>query len=509
MSNYIIYDLETSGLNFSNQILTYSFKQIDKDFKIIDACEGSIKIKRFEIPEPEAILANKIDVIEHQNISKDTEYEAMAKIHRWLRNKVESDKTYLMGKNSYRFDLPFLRTSMIRNGFNPYLGPNLVNRDLQHIIVQAFNSNKQYREQIRTYIDSHPDSRPNSLETVSKVLGVLSKNTKQTHNASDDVDLTINVLRVFSNKFFVSIDRAFIWEPYSAAKKLENENMLVAHVTFNKEDNYNYPVVEYFYPYQFKNSNALWINVSKLINTDSNTIEDYREYFKWINRNDGYFNLVELSSLIVSGVIHLSPTEIKEYTRVAEIFKNEMSTLVTLDNFFSERNCDIEQHIYRIPYQGIQNLGYAITTKNKNIIKECDNGEFVELYKRYYLNYCKEENLTQPKLSSVKENYINYRYGGGGYCYDPIENKIVYKSFKLDKFNTKDMIAHDDHPVFQRTFASMVSKLKDMERNCEDIKDKDLLRSLKEFYKSSLVGKHFLLKTLKPTTKTIKANILP
>ena len=130
----IFFDLETSDKNPIRQILNYSFILVDDDFSIVSELSGLIQLSRLQLPAPEAILANRIDVTQHQKLAIDTEREAMAKIQSFIEHCIElhagNEKLPIIGYNSARFDIPYLRTSLIRNGINPYFSGKIIIRDL-------------------------------------------------------------------------------------------------------------------------------------------------------------------------------------------------------------------------------------------------------------------------------------------------------------------------------------------------------------------------------------------
>jgi exonuclease I len=146
----VFYDLETTTKNTVGQILNYSFILVDDEMKPIGELSGLVKINRLQLPEPGAILANRTDVLEHQQISTDTEPQAMRKIEQFLSSCIQSAQGALafVGYNSSRFDLNYLRTSFIRNGINPYFKGLLSSRDLLHAVHKAYLTNSEFREMV-------------------------------------------------------------------------------------------------------------------------------------------------------------------------------------------------------------------------------------------------------------------------------------------------------------------------------------------------------------------------
>ena len=88
----IFFDLETSTTEPIGQILNYSFIATDDKFEIIDECSDSVKISPLELPVADAILANRIDVIEHQKHNYLNETLSMKKIFDFFTKMIGKNK---------------------------------------------------------------------------------------------------------------------------------------------------------------------------------------------------------------------------------------------------------------------------------------------------------------------------------------------------------------------------------------------------------------------------------
>ena len=186
----IFYDLETTDRNCIGQILNYSFILVDDELKPIDEISGLVRISRLQLPEPGAILANRTDVLEHQRVAQDNERLAMQKISDFIWSCIRRAKgaVAFAGYNSSRFDLQYLRTSLIRNGFNPYFDNKLSARDLLHVVQKAYLTSEELRSKVRE-VRKGEKKLSLSLETVTRALELLDG--VQAHESRADVLLTI------------------------------------------------------------------------------------------------------------------------------------------------------------------------------------------------------------------------------------------------------------------------------------------------------------------------------
>ena len=80
---YIFYDFETSSRELIGQVLSYAFVVTDANLHPIAECEGLIRLNRIQLPEIDAILINRIDVMDLQQ-KGETEYDAALKIYHFL-----------------------------------------------------------------------------------------------------------------------------------------------------------------------------------------------------------------------------------------------------------------------------------------------------------------------------------------------------------------------------------------------------------------------------------------
>ena len=117
---FIFYDFETSSRELLGQILSYSFIVTDTDLHPIEECNGLIKLNRTQLPELNALLVNRINILTHQDRGL-SEYDSAKKIHCFLDQCIAKyGPCKLVGYNSNQFDLNFLRVILTRYGLNPY-----------------------------------------------------------------------------------------------------------------------------------------------------------------------------------------------------------------------------------------------------------------------------------------------------------------------------------------------------------------------------------------------------
>ncbi len=445
MTHSIFYDLETSDLNFIGQILNFSFIVVDAEWKVIDEFSSEIKITRLQLPRARAIAANRINVIEHQKKAKYTEASAMARIAEFLQDFVVncgSSSGQLIGFNSANFDLPYLRTSLIRNGHSPYF--KVHNRDLFILAQKLWITNEDFRKKILTYAEANSLTANLKLETLCKAHNLLEG--KQLHESRDDVLLTIELAKNLLNLYGADV-RSF--EPYEGRTLHRKPRGSVYQVKtgIHKLE----PVVSHYTLLQAENKSALWVDLDHLKKCMEGG-KELKSAVRWIK--------FEAKIFITDGVEVLDP----EYVALANQAQEEFKDL-QIDNFFEKTTCDIEQFIYRIPFDSFRLLAkYMQDPKGSGQLSNDEK----DLVKRYRLANYELGSGDDAKIYSALKEYAEYRYGGQAQLANTINTDLQGKE------NPKDF-----HP----TIIDLIAEI-DQVAN-EDPDSASLMQSLGEFYRKS------------------------
>lgn len=387
----VYYDLETTDKNTIGQIINYSFMLVNSELEVIDELSGLVKISRLQIPDPGAILANRTDVLEHQVRAEDTEPVAMRRIADFLAQSITkaSGAVTLIGYNSSRFDLGYLRTSLIRNGINPYFGGKLIPRDLLHVVQKAYLTNGEFRELVRRQREGEPKLSL-SLQTVSHALGLLDG--VQAHESREDVLLTIRLARWLRDA--CGLDAAS-FEAYEGTKLHSTARSGAVYVVEEPEYDLHAPSYSSKRPVTLLDADhksALWIDLERYASTPEPTSISWRSAAK---------NAFFISPQAVSN---------SEWAEVARSALRQFRG-VTLKNFFEKSTCDIEQDIYRLDFDHLDLYSKAIAANDKAVLRECRLPEAKVLWLRYQLA-SPNASISDPATSELLKKYALHRYGG-------------------------------------------------------------------------------------------------
>lgn len=445
----IFYDFETTDALFLGQILNYSFIAVDDRWNIISELSGLIKISRLQLPAPRAILTNKVDVLRHQEEASDSELVAARKIVNFLQT-IHSDsdgQAKLIGFNSSKFDLQYLRTTLTRNGINPYLGDSKSNKKLANadLLVVARKLVTVDPKFAKITITSTPEGpkRKLTLENLTKAFGIIEG--PQTHYSRDDVLLTIKLAKYISESFGIDVRS---YSPYEGREF--HRNVRSSDVVFLRSPQYDLTFEGDYVEFpatllDYSGTSSLWIDLARYKKGEG------RASIVWKNTNEGGLFLSPDPPRCTTETFSLARQAQKEFAHVSS------------KNFFARTSCDIEQDIYRLDFNDRDNL----------ILKMHGGSEAQPLSKdakvilaRYKLRNYSTASGPDLKFMESFRGYIRYRYGG---------NALVNKFADAKSHSPEDL-----HPKFSSYVADLGSFLAEA---CES--DKALLMSLRDFYKQS------------------------
>lgn len=436
----IFFDLETTDLNPIGQILNFAFVEYDKDWNFKSCYKDKIKISKLQLPSPEAILANKVDVIQHNKEAEDLEHIAMAKIQKYIQSIVEWGDTRLIGYNSHRFDVPFLRTSMIRNGLNPYFGGSLKYGDVFHVVKRLACDNPSFKDALIKKADG---SISYSLESIAKSFKLMDENATQDHESLSDVYLTVKVAKHLLDNYGIDVRTYCSYEPLSKSGGYD-----VVKVFPFRDENGNKVEDDYCYLtlLEQNKTQSLWINIKQF--------EDGlgKKSVSWYNKNSSPFYVSEF-------------VKDSEWKKRAELARNGLSD-INLQNFWPEKNCDIEQFIFMLPINEISALYDAVWRRDLFLIRENKSKYASQLYLRFLANV-----LDVDQMESFILEYSLYRYGG---------------KLKLDKDNFVDSYVPGVYnKSFHRTYKELLHTIDELSKNPDNF---FLMSQLKTFYENSVVN---------------------
>ena len=190
--NYVFYDFETSGTNrYFDQPIQIAAALVNEDFEIIETLNETCKLKDGIVPNPHALLVNKIKIDTLKN--GQSFFEMMNIVHRKFTDW--SPATFI-GYNSLFFDEVVLRQSLYQSLYDPYLTNTNDNRraDLYHIMCAI---TKLESKIIKLGFNPKTEKESYKLEYLAKANNVEQK---QAHDAMSDVYATIGLAKIIKEE---------------------------------------------------------------------------------------------------------------------------------------------------------------------------------------------------------------------------------------------------------------------------------------------------------------------
>ncbi|MBX7144977.1 MAG: hypothetical protein K1X79_11035 [Oligoflexia bacterium] len=442
----IFYDLETSDSELIGQILNYCFIFVNERLEPISESSGLVRISRLQLPSPGAILANKTDVVLHQQRAQDSERQALARIHKFLSDCVADAQMpiALIGFNSSKFDYSYLRTSWIRNGFDPFAWKDrLIERDVFLAVKKLVCSKPEFPFPVVTDKDGKK-RRSLRLEALGHEFGLLSG--AQAHEARADVLLTLHLCELLRDKFKTNCVTMDTYEgrPYERlARKPE--------VIWALEPNYDE------------------VEGERTRRVPYTLLDVNRNYSLWVDlaRYDAGKGRAAITAIKKAGAsFFISPEQPHDeaWLKKAKLAQDEFKAM-SLDTFWGKPYCDVEQHIFKLDFDVREALASAIHTGDSSDLTKLADKDGLALLIRYQLaNYVKGSG-DDAQMDERLKKYALRRYGG----------QVVLSKHEP----TQDAPARM-HPTLQE----LLDQMEGLATKCE-ASDKELMSKLREFYLNS------------------------
>lgn len=372
----IVFDLETTDLHSCGQILNYCF-MADDHTGPKSMLSGDIGLEPHQLPSVESIKVTGIDVSKDIFNYLDTEFQAMQNIHRYLTEIIENSqsKVFLIGHNISRFDLNFLRTSMIRNGFNPYFGRNVSYADTIHLAKKLVSMRPEL---------AVPNFKLSTL--IENWIG-KQKFTKF-HDSSADAGHAKTLINFLEDNGVSVFSQTYEPRGNSANQIFFRDGQIFERPMVKISENRTY---------------ALWLDLS----VDYKTLG--RDAVSWYKK--------DLSSFIVS---KNRPSEDIVNEALTHVAENDR-TYYSIDTFFEPPVCDIENHIYMMPFNELDCLSQAIHKNRPQAIKDTSD-HCHKLYLRYVMK--------NSQFKHILKDYVKARYVSNKFVVDKQDPSICHWSLK-------------------------------------------------------------------------------
>ena len=442
-SRAVFYDLETTDTVPIGQILNFCFIEVDHSYKPLNVLSERVRISRLQLPRAAAILANGIDVLKHQEATSLVERDASQKIVQFLGKVLQRNgetPVPLIGFNSSRFDLLHLRTTLMRNGLNPYFGKQLLYRDVLLAARKLYISRADFPAP--SVMDQGKERVSLSLENLSMAFGILGKGQVQSHESEADVKLTIELAKILEQSYGLNVRAFNAYEGEALHRAPRGAVFSLKELRYEVGASARFSTV----PLTLLDANhraALWIDLERY-KTDQG--QGSIRYFQ--PKTHPFFCEGE----------QLDDAALNEKARQAlQKFEG-----VNVNNFFRKSDCDIEQDIYRLDFSDLEALFSCIWKGEHTELKDRDAKTVLTRHKMVNYSWGGSDDA---RMEALLKQYAMYRYAGKA---------------KMNKAPLSELKGELIHPTFKEMMREIDDGLKS-----GNPQQKALLEALKTFYLKS------------------------
>ena len=242
--NYVFYDLETTGRNSAwDQIIQVAAILTDDKFNVIDKIEERCRLKKGLVPYPEALIVNKtsVEILKNVNLSH---YELVKKIETTFK---KWSPAIFVGYNSINFDEEFIRKTLFKTLFEPYL--TQFNGNKRADVIGMTRASKFYFPNCLKVGINEKGNQVFKLDVLTELNNIFHN----AHDAMGDVDATIEIAKILqksSNKVWnaglknnnkIDVDNFLIQNNIVCMDEYLFGKFNVHAVTYICKNQFNYP----------------------------------------------------------------------------------------------------------------------------------------------------------------------------------------------------------------------------------------------------------------------------
>ena len=242
--NYVFYDLETTGRNSTwDQIIQVAAILTDDKFNVIDKFEERCRLKKGLVPYPEALIVNKtsVEILKNVNLSH---YELIKKIETTFK---KWSPAIFVGYNSINFDEEFIRKTLFKTLFEPYL--TQFNGNKRADVIGMTRASKFYFPDCLKVGINEKGNQVFKLDVLTELNNIFHN----AHDAMGDVDATIEIAKILqksSNKVWnaglknnnkIDVDNFLIQNNIVCMDEYLFGKFNVHAVTYVCKNQFNYP----------------------------------------------------------------------------------------------------------------------------------------------------------------------------------------------------------------------------------------------------------------------------
>jgi exodeoxyribonuclease-1 len=456
--NYIFYDFETTGIESNwDQIIQVGAVLTNSNFQEIDRFESRCHLRPGLIPYPKAILVNKSSSTELANtkLSHFSLIEIMlAKFKSW-------GSAIYLGYNTISFDEEFLRKSLFKSLFDPYLTINNGNKRTDLLNILRAN-HAYYPDSIKIPVNEK-GKLVFKLDQVAPLNGITDFSA---HDAIGDSIATIRLAELIDKR------NPELWEASLLTTNREdtdniiknNKIFCITETFFGKTMPFIVSLLCFHPKYKWAQCFDLKNDPEDYINLTQESLEHFMSKSPKIirsvrnNKSPIIMNSNHISK--INGYMHISE---KELLRRAEIIQSNTSFKQTVERILEKQAAEKEEFKSQEDINYEETIYHSFSTNYEKIVME-----------EFHSSPWEDKVKVANKFKDERNYYFAKRL-----IYEEKPSLLPKDSFnQINRHIAKQIFSTNDEKW--NTIPKAYKDIDDLREKYEEEKDENTLKSLND-----------------------------
>ena len=453
--NYVFYDLETTGRSPAwDQIIQVAAIVTDEDLNIKEKFEEKCRLNFSCIPNPEAILVNKIRI---QTLTKTnlSHYQLMLNLEKKF---LEWSPAIFIGYNSIRFDEEFIRNAFFKTLFDPYF--TIKNENYRFDLLDSVRvTNYLFPDKIKSLISE----KGNPILKLDKIAPLNGIRNFTAHDALGDTHATLELAKIIKSK------AKKIWaESISSKRKsdlyrnISKNPFCYIESVFGKVKLFVLSFIGEHPTYKWAICFDLKKDPSEALNLEDNDFENYLEQSPKVIKN------IKLNkSPLLFSYKYMDKINSESLPNEKDIIKR--NNFIRDNPLFKER---LINYFQNKSLEKLEGFNQSDVMAEESIYKKFTANKDLALMREFHLANWENKNIIKNKFNDKRLTYF-----ANMLIYEESPEYLEKKNIDFIRKNLSKRLLSQNNESWLTVY-NAYKKIDDLREKCDN--DKDKLRILNE-----------------------------